>query len=169
MSHIFRTIAWGGYFPIIMTLLYLFGTVSAYERGRLCISAVYHLMDADPTGNGDWYTATEENGLLVYQEGVDLDVNPISLLVTDVDGSAKVSATFKVGLHVCTVHGTWDSTLSGTPPSPPSISKITCGGTNRVWSITSSDAGYRKSLDRRPHLTYIMDAYELFGMYCGSY
>ncbi|KAK9372459.1 uncharacterized protein V1513DRAFT_452282 [Lipomyces chichibuensis] len=167
MSHIFRTIVWGGYFPIIMTLLYLFGTVSAYDRGRLCISAVYHLMDADPFGNGDWGTAVEECGLLVYQEGVDLNLKPISLLVTDVDGSAKVSTTFKVGLHICTVHGTWDSTLSD-PPSAPSISKITCSGTNRVWPITSSDAGYRKSLSR-PQSPNIMDAYELFGMYCGSY
>ncbi|KAK9246142.1 hypothetical protein V1522DRAFT_269674 [Lipomyces starkeyi] len=174
MSTIFRAIVWGVYvpksriFPIIMTLLYLFETVSAYEHGRLCVSAVYHLLDADPNGHGEFSTVVEESGLVVYQEGVDLNVMPFSLLLTDVTGSARVSTTFKVGIHVCTLHGRWDSLLAY-PPLVPYISNITCGGTDRIWSITSSDARYRKSLQIGPNSGYYMDSYDLFGMYCGSY
>ncbi|KAK9482460.1 hypothetical protein V1527DRAFT_476253 [Lipomyces starkeyi] len=178
MLHLFPAMVGGGYFrksrifPIIITLLYLLEIVSAYERGRLCVSAVYHTYDIYM--NGDLNPVVEETGLFVYQEGVDITtvIGPGLLLIDDLTGSAKVPTSFKVGTHFCTLYGDWKSG-NNYPPLVPSISTIKCGGTNRIWSITSSDAGYFKffqigSNSGPPEYRY-MNAYSVFGKYCGAY
>ncbi|KAK9252427.1 hypothetical protein V1507DRAFT_224085 [Lipomyces tetrasporus] len=111
MAFVFRTIAWVGYVPksriapIIMVLLYLLGPVSAYVRGTLCVSAVFHSYET--YFDGSVQTVVEESNLVVYQEGVDLTITIVSnyYLIDDLAGSAKVPAIFKVGVHVCTLHG----------------------------------------------------------------
>ncbi|KAK9482461.1 hypothetical protein V1527DRAFT_415197, partial [Lipomyces starkeyi] len=86
-------------------------------------------------------------------------------------GSAKVPTVFKVGARVCTLHGHWDSQPS--PPVAPDISRVTCPGTDRVWSITSSDADYYKLFDISHNSPdpqgYYSNSYALYGKYCGSY
>ncbi|KAK9342164.1 hypothetical protein V1522DRAFT_461052 [Lipomyces starkeyi] len=169
MSHIFRAVVWGGFIPksriapIIITFLYLLEIVSAYEH-------VFHSYDT--YFEGSIQTVVEEDGLVVYQEGVDLTKGPDYLLIDDLIGSATVPTTFKVGTHVCTLHGQWSS-KGDVPPSVPHISKITCAGTDRIWSITSSDTGYSKFFqigNNSPNPIYFyMNSYTLFGKYCGSY
>ncbi|KAK9241873.1 hypothetical protein V1506DRAFT_160528 [Lipomyces tetrasporus] len=178
MSLIFRTIVWGGYIPksriaaIIMALLYLLAPVSAYEHGKMCVSAVFHSYDT--YFDGSVQTVVEESGLVVYQDGVDLTtvMGPGLLLIDDLVGSAKVLAMFKVGAHFCTLYGQWDSKFE-IPPLVPQVSKITCFGTNRVWTITSSDPGYTKffHIDHTsPNpMDYYSNAYTLYGKWCGSY
>ncbi|KAK9349626.1 hypothetical protein V1505DRAFT_151017 [Lipomyces doorenjongii] len=165
MSHIFRAVVFGGNIPksrmapTIIALLYLLGMVSAYNHGRLCVSAVYHTYDI-----GLPEPVVEETGLFVYQDGVDITtvIGPGNLLIDDLKGSAKVETYFKIGAHSCTLYGNWKSG-NNYPPLVPSISTIKCAGSDRIWSITSSDAGYFKFI----HIG--SDAFSVFGKYCGSY
>ncbi|KAK9323693.1 hypothetical protein V1517DRAFT_319584 [Lipomyces orientalis] len=178
MSFIFRNIVWAGYVPksriaaIIIALLYLLEPVSAYVRGILCVSAVFHSYDT--YFEGSVQTVVEEGGLVVYQEGVDLTtvIVPNDLYTyPDLSGSAKVPTIFKVGVHTCTLYGQWQS--GGIPPYPPQVSKVTCPGTTRVWTITSSDPNYSKFFqignDSPNPYDYYMNSYTLYGKYCGSY
>ncbi|KAK9323694.1 hypothetical protein V1517DRAFT_319589 [Lipomyces orientalis] len=154
-----------------MALLFLLEPVSAYVHGILCVSAVFHAYDL--YFDGRIQTVLEESGLVVYQEGVDLTtvMGPGALLLDDLAGSAKVLTIFKVGAHVCTLHGQWNS--QGIPPYPPQVSKVTCPGTTRVWTITSSDPDYSKSFQIGNHspnpYDYYLNSYSLYGKYCGSY
>ncbi|KAK9427108.1 hypothetical protein V1505DRAFT_72404 [Lipomyces doorenjongii] len=173
MSHMFRAIVWRGRIaPIIIAFLYLLEIVSAYEHGTLCVSRVYHAYDT--YFEGDVQTVVEESGLVVYQDGVDLTtvMRPDYLLIDDLTGSAEVPTEFKVGTHVCTLHGQWNSEFT-IPPLVPSISEITCPGTTRIWSITSSDASYYKFFqigNNSPNpMDFYMNYYTLYGKYCGSY
>ncbi|KAK9489230.1 hypothetical protein V1508DRAFT_428653 [Lipomyces doorenjongii] len=177
MSHMFRAIVFGGYIPksriapIIITLLYLLGIVSAYEHGTLCVSAVFHTYDIYL--DGTIQSVIEESGLVTYQEGVNLTavLVPNDLLTDDLTGSAKVHTLLKVGTHYCTLHGKWPS-QADTPPSVPHISNITCDGTDRIWSITSSDEAYYIFIQigtDSPITAFDMNNYNLYGKYCGSY
>ncbi|KAK9384328.1 hypothetical protein V1515DRAFT_612056 [Lipomyces mesembrius] len=180
MSHIFRAIVWGGCVPkiriapiIVITFLYLLEIVSAYEHGKLCVTAVFH--GYETYFDGSIQTVVEECGLVVYQDGVNLTkvMRPDYLLLVDLIGSAKVPTEFKFGTRVCALHGHWDSQFT-IPPWVPYISRITCGGTDRIWSITSSDAGYRDFFmigNNPPNdpTAYYMDYYTMYGKYCGSY
>ncbi|KAK9481935.1 hypothetical protein V1527DRAFT_477998 [Lipomyces starkeyi] len=171
---------WGFYIPkiwivpIIVALLFLLEQVSAYTHGTLCISAVFHTYDT--YFEGSIQTVLEEDGLLVYQaDGVDLSqvLRPDDLLIDDLDGSANVRTIFKVGRHVCTLHGQWSS-QGDIPPSIPHVTSITCPGSDRVWHITSSDAAYKSVIlignTNPPNpMDFYMNGYNLFGKYCGSY
>ncbi|KAK9252425.1 hypothetical protein V1507DRAFT_461447 [Lipomyces tetrasporus] len=86
-----------------MALLYLLAPVSAYNRGVLCVSAVFHEYDVNI--DGQIQSAVEESGLVTYQEGVDIEavMRPDRLLIDDLVGSANVPTIFKVGVHVCTL------------------------------------------------------------------
>ncbi|KAK9481609.1 hypothetical protein V1527DRAFT_100559 [Lipomyces starkeyi] len=176
MSHIFRAVVFAGYIPksrmapIVMALLYLLGMASAYNHGRLCVSAVYHKYDI--YYNGDFVPVREESGLLVYQDGVDITNVAGYQMTDDLTGSAKVQTVFKVGAHSCTLYGNWKSG-NYNPPRVPSISKIKCAGSDRIWSITSSDADYSKFIEfsNEPgegEYQY-RNAFTVFGRYCGSY
>ncbi|KAK9371459.1 uncharacterized protein V1513DRAFT_455695 [Lipomyces chichibuensis] len=178
MSHIFRAIVCGAGTPasrvasIIITFLCLLEIVSAYEHGRLCVSAVFH--GYDTFFEGSIQTVVEESGLVVYQEGVDLTkvMRPDYLLIDDLNGSAKVHTEFKVGTHTCTLHGHWSSRFE-IPPLVPSISRITCAGSDRIWYMTSSNPSYYNFFqigNNSPDPTlFYMNYYTMYGMYCGSY
>ncbi|KAK9242216.1 hypothetical protein V1506DRAFT_548304 [Lipomyces tetrasporus] len=146
---------------VIMALLYLLAPVSAYVQGVLCVSAVFHSYTVE--GYPD--PVVEESGLVVFQDGVDLRtvMRADLLLIDDLVGSATVHTIFKVGVHDCTLYGQWNS-AGDIPPFVPRVSKITCPGTDRVWTLTSSDPGYSD---------YFSDGsgndYTLFGKWCGSY
>ncbi|KAK9326649.1 hypothetical protein V1520DRAFT_261593, partial [Lipomyces starkeyi] len=103
---------------IIITFLYLLEIVSAYDHGTLCVSAVYHAYDTYFQGRIE--TVVEESGLGVSQEGVDLTkvMTPDDLVIVDLIGSARVRTEFKVGIHVCTLHGQWSSQFQIPPLAP---------------------------------------------------
>ncbi|KAK9342720.1 hypothetical protein V1522DRAFT_460721 [Lipomyces starkeyi] len=158
-------------FFIIMGLLFFLEQVSAYIHGVLCVSPAFHAYDT--YFEGSIQTVVEEDGLVVYQEGVNLTqvLVPNDLLTTDLDGSADVTTIFKVGKHTCVLHGQWSS-QGDYPPNQPQVTSITCH--DRVWTITSSDPQYKSLIvtgDLHPPnpMDYSVNFYNLYGKYCGAY
>ncbi|KAK9327304.1 hypothetical protein V1520DRAFT_57667 [Lipomyces starkeyi] len=180
MSIIIGAIKWplyirkGRIVPIIVAVLFLLKPISAYIHGTLCIYGVFFAESI--YFDGSVQSVDEEDALLVYQEGVDLAqvLSSSYLLIHGFEGSTNVPVIFEVGVHVCTLHGSWFWNFDQIPPPIPYVTNITCPGTDRVWVITSSDPEYRGLITTGnvspadPRDT-AGEYYNLFGKYCGSY
>ncbi|KAK9321560.1 hypothetical protein V1517DRAFT_308784 [Lipomyces orientalis] len=165
MSHVFRVIVSGWNTPKSSRIAPIMMVVAGYKK-RCTTYDVYV--------DGDVQQVTEASCLVVYQDGVDLtkkEMAPNYSLIKDLVGSAKVLTLFKVGGRFCTLHGQWNS--QPIPPVAPDVSHVTCPGTDRVWTLASSDPNYYTIFGIGSTLPipqdYYMNSYSLCGKYCESY